>query len=69
MREELGRLVDEMLTRGIRYEDARREIEKQFIRRAMAKSNGRLADAARLLGIHRNTLARKIAAHRIERAG
>lgn len=69
MREELGRLVDEMLTRGIRYEDARREIEKQFIRRAMEKSNGRLADAARLLGIHRNTLARKIAAHRIERAG
>lgn len=69
MREELGRLVDEMLTRGIRYEDARREIEKQFIRRAMAKSNGRLADAARLLGIHRNTLARKIAAHRLERAG
>ncbi len=69
MREELGRLVDEMLTRGIRYEDARREIEKQFIRRAMKKANGRLADAASLLGIHRNTLARKIAAHRIERSG
>ena len=35
MREELDRLVDEMLTKGIRYEDAQREIEKRFISRAL----------------------------------
>jgi DNA-binding NtrC family response regulator len=69
LREELDRLVDEMLTRGIRYEDAQREIEKRFISRALEKSKGRVGDAASLLGIHRNTLSRKIAAHRLKHTG
>ena len=69
MREELDRLVDEMLIKGIRYEDAQREIEKRFISRALEKSHGRLNQAASLLGIHRNTLSRKIAAHRLKRTG
>jgi DNA-binding NtrC family response regulator len=62
VREELDRLVDEMLTKGIRYEDAQREIEKRFISRALEKSNGRLGRAASLLGIHRNTLQKKLPA-------
>ena len=69
MREELDRLVDEMLTKGIRYEDAQSEIEKRFISRALENSNGRLGRAASLLGIHRNTLSRKMAAHRLKRTG
>ncbi len=69
MREQLNRLVDEMLTKGILYEDARREIERRFISRALARSNGNLSRAAGLLGIHRNTLSRKIAAHRLKRTG
>ncbi len=69
MHEELDRLVDEMLAKGIRYEDAQREIEKRFISRSLEKSNGRLGHAARLLGIHRNTLSRKIAAHRLKSNG
>ncbi len=69
MREQLNRLVDEMLTKGILYDDARREIEKRFITRALARSNGNLGRAASLLGIHRNTLSRKIAAYRLKRTG
>ena len=69
MREQLNRLVDEMLTKGILYDDARREIEKRFITRALARSNGNLRRAASLLGIHRNTLTRKIAAYRLKRTG
>ena len=69
MREQLNRLVDEMLTKGILYDDARREIEKRFITRALARSNGNLGRAAALLGIHRNTLTRKIAAYRLKRTG
>ncbi|HIM14782.1 MAG TPA: histidine kinase [Acidobacteria bacterium] len=69
MREQLNRLVDEMLTKGILYDDARREIEKRFITRALARSNGNLGRAASLLGIHRNTLTRKIAAYRLKRTG
>lgn len=67
MREQLNRLVDEMLTKGILYDDARREIEKRFITHALARSNGNLGRAASLLGIHRNTLTRKIATYRLKR--
>jgi len=69
VREQLNHLVDEMLTKGILYDDARREIEKRFISRALHKSNGNLGQAAGLLGIHRNTLTRKIATYRLKRTG
>ena len=69
MREQLNRLIDEMLTKGILYDDARREIERRFISRALARSNGNLGRAAELLGIHRNTLRRKVAAYRLKRTG
>ena len=61
MREQLDSLVQQMLDRGVRYEDARREFEKVFITRALQRSNGCLGDAAELLGIHRNTVTRKMA--------
>ena len=66
---ELGDLVDEMLSKGILYEDAKNELEKHFIRRALKKSKGNVGRAATLLGIHRNTLARKIAGYRLRRTG
>ena len=67
MREQLEQLVDEMVTKGIRYDEAQREFEKRFISRALAKANGNLGQAAGLLGIHRNTLARKLTEHRLRR--
>ena len=66
MREQLDQLIDEMLTKGILYEDARREIERRFITRALSRSKGNLGRAAELLGIHRNTLSRKIRCYRIQ---
>ena len=67
MRDQLNRLVDEMMTKGILYDEARREIEKRFINRALHRSKGNLGHAAELLGIHRNTLSRKIATYRLKR--
>ena len=58
-----------MLTKGILYDDARREIERTFITRALKHSKGNLAKAATLLGIHRNTLSRKVSAYKIKRSG
>ena len=69
MREQLDKLIDEMLTKGILYEDARREIERRFISRALTRSKGNLGRAANLLGTHRNTLGRKVAAYRLRRTG
>ena len=59
LRDELERLVDDMVTRGVRYEDAQREFEKRFIAHVLARADGNLCKAADLLGMHRNTLAAK----------
>jgi DNA-binding NtrC family response regulator len=69
VRDQLERLVQEMLDRGVLYDDARREFEKMFITRALQRSNGSVGNAADLLGLHRNTVARKMAEYRIRRAG
>jgi DNA-binding NtrC family response regulator len=68
LREELERLVDDMVTRGVRYEDAQREFEKRFIARVLARADGNLRNAADLLGMHRNTLSRKITEYRLRRS-
>ncbi len=67
MREKLEALVQEMLDRGVLYEDARQEFEKVFITRALQRSKGSVGDAADLLGLHRNTVARKMTEYRIKR--
>jgi DNA-binding NtrC family response regulator len=67
VREQLDRLIDEMVTKGIQYDDARTEFEKRFIARVIAHSNGNLCRAAEVLGMHRNTLSRKITELRLKR--
>ena len=67
LRDQLDHLVDEMVSRGIRYEDAQREFEKRFIAHVLARSDGNLCRAADTLGMHRNTLSRKIAEYRLRR--
>ena len=69
MREQLDKLIDEMLTKGILYDDAKRVMERRFISRALTRSKGNLGRAADLLGIHRNTLSRKVSAYRLKRTG
>jgi DNA-binding NtrC family response regulator len=56
-----------MMTRGVRYEDAQREFEKRFIAHALDDADGNLGKAADLLGMHRNTLSRKITEYRLRR--
>ena len=68
LRDQLDRLVDEMVTKGVRYDDAHREFEKRFITHVLSKADGNLCKAAGLLGMHRNTLSRKIVEHRLRRS-
>jgi Fis family transcriptional regulator len=65
--EKLERLIEEMVARGIRFSDASREFERRFIARVLADSDGNLSKAADVLGVHRNTLSRKMADHRLKR--
>ena len=67
MREQLDKLVQELLEKGVLYDDARREFEKMFISRALQRSKGNVGDAADIRCLHRNTSARKITEYRIKR--
>ena len=44
-----------------------REFEKRFIARVLVKADGNLCKAADLLGMHRNTLSRKIDEYKIKK--
>jgi len=65
--ERLERLVEEMVDRGVQFEDAVREFEKRFISRVLGKSDGSLTKTAGALGMHRNTLTRKMGEYKIKR--
>jgi DNA-binding NtrC family response regulator len=67
MKDQLERLIDEMVTRGVCFEDAHREFEKKFIAHVLTKSEGNMCKAAELLGMHRNTLSRKVTEYRLKR--
>jgi DNA-binding NtrC family response regulator len=67
LKEQLDQLVFEMLHKGIRYDDAHREFEKRFISQALKEAQGSVGQAADLLGMHRNTLSRKIQEYRLRR--
>lgn len=49
-----------MVEKGIHYEDALREFDRRFIVEVVDKCDGNLCKAADTLGVHRNTLSRKI---------
>jgi DNA-binding NtrC family response regulator len=65
--ERLDRLVEEMVDKGVQFDDAVREFEKRFISRVLSSCDGSLTRASDTLGIHRNTLTRKISAYKIKR--
>jgi len=67
VREQMERLIREMVDRGIQFEDALRAFEKGFVAEVLNRSDGSLTGAARALGVHRNTLSRKIAEFRLRR--
>jgi DNA-binding NtrC family response regulator len=66
VRELLERLVEQMVDKGILYGDAQREFERRFILRALNRSDGNLTRAAEMLGMHRNTLSRKIGRYKLD---
>ena len=63
----LETVIEEMVTKGILWHEAVSQFEKLFILRALAQSNGSLSHAAKAIGVHRNTLSKKIREHEIKR--
>ena len=66
--ERLEKLVEEMVDKGVRFEDAVREFEKRFIGRVLGRCDGSLTKTADALGIHRNTLTRKMGVYKIKKS-
>jgi DNA-binding NtrC family response regulator len=56
-----------MVDRGVRFDDAVHEFEKRFIARVLNAYEGSLTKTADSLGMHRNTLTRKMGEYRIKR--
>jgi Fis family transcriptional regulator, factor for inversion stimulation protein len=63
----LEKLIEEMVDKGVHFDDAVHEFEKRFILRVLGRCDGSLTRAADTLGIHRNTLTRKIDQYKIRR--
>jgi DNA-binding NtrC family response regulator len=60
----LETLVDEMLEGHILLDEAICEFEKLYIKKALARHKQHLSNTAAVLGIHRNTLAKRVAAYK-----
>jgi len=65
VKDQLDGLVSQMVERGILFDEAVEEFEKRFIKRVLDRANGNQSRAAQALGIHRNTLSRKIDEYKI----
>jgi transcriptional regulator with PAS, ATPase and Fis domain len=65
----LEKLVEEMVDKGVHFEDAVREFEKRFISRVLGKHDGSVTKTADALGIHRNTLTRKMDGYKLKKRG
>ena len=65
--EKLEKLVEDMVEKGVRFDDAVREFEKRFITRVLGRCDGSLTRTADTLGIHRNTLTRKMSHYKIKK--
>jgi transcriptional regulator with PAS, ATPase and Fis domain len=61
MRAQLEALIDEMLDGNILLTEAVNEFEKLYIKKAFVRNKGHLSKTANALGIHRNTIAKRVA--------
>jgi DNA-binding protein Fis len=65
VKDQLEGLVSQMVERGILFDEAVEEFEKRFIKSVLDREKGNQSRAAHTLGIHRNTLSRKIVEYKL----
>jgi DNA-binding NtrC family response regulator len=66
MRARLEALIDDMLDGQIMLDEAVAEFEKLYIQKALARHKEHLSRTANILGIHRNTLSKRVANYRTQ---
>lgn len=65
LRTRLENLIDEMLEGQILLDEARAEFEKIYVQKALIRYDNHLSKTAQALGVHRNTLSKKVAAYQV----
>jgi len=65
MKETFEKLVDHLFNNGFFMEEAVEILEKTLIARAGERTGGNRSAASKLLGIHRNTLQRKLVEYKL----
>jgi DNA-binding NtrC family response regulator len=60
---QLAALIDEMLDGGILLDEAIAEFEKLYIQKALRRHKDHLSKTAEMLGIHRNTLSKRVVSY------
>lgn len=65
LRARLELLIDEMLDGHILLDEARAEFEKLYIQKALERYENHLTKTAHALGVHRNTLSKKVASFQV----
>jgi len=68
IKELLEQVIQEVVGKGLFWPEVSGEFEKLFIIQALRMSGGNVSQAAELMGVHRNTLSKKIREHQIKRA-
>ena len=68
MKETFETLVDHLLEKGFFMGQAVEILERTLMVRVLERTEGNRCEASKLLGIHRNTLQRKIADYKLEDA-
>lgn len=63
MRNQMEALIGEMLDGRILLEEAMGEFEKIYIQKALERNSDHLCNTATALGIHRNTLSKRVATY------
>jgi len=66
MRARLEALIEEMLDGQILLTEAVSEFEKLYIKKALARNREHLSRTAKALGVHRNTISKRVAAYQKE---
>lgn len=69
VKEQLEKLVAQLVERGIFLDEALEAIEKRFIGTVLEEQKGNQTHTARRLGIHRNTLSRKVSQYKLTANG
>jgi DNA-binding NtrC family response regulator len=66
MKESFDQLIDDLVSGGFFLEEAVEILEKGMIERVLRRCEGNQSEASKGLGIHRNTLQRKMVAYSID---